>query len=95
MLPLSRMTPKTVSPRLIECNTCGKMGVMAKTIRQIRREAEITQSEAARQIGVSRETYARWEAGTHYPREGNQERLVEWVKMVASAVGVKRVRWPW
>lgn len=45
--------------------THGELTAQAETLRQLRREAGLTQPEAARAAQVSRQTYQRWEYGKH------------------------------
>ena len=40
---------------------------MKKTLKQLRKQAGLTQDEAANALGVSHDTLSRWENGTTHP----------------------------
>lgn len=43
------------------------MNAMKKTLKQLRKQAGLTQDEAASALGVSHDTLSRWENGTTHP----------------------------
>ena len=53
------------------------MGINTELLRNLRREKKLTQDEVAKQIGVSRTSYLKYEKGTHEPDYDTLERIAD------------------
>lgn len=68
---------------------------MKITLQELREAAGLSVAEAADQIGVTRQSLWRWEAGLVVPGGLNLKMLEAWAERLRKKLGAGKIRWPW
>lgn len=78
-------------PELLTCRILGRMGVVMKTIRELRLERDMSQMDLAVAIGVTLPTIGNWERDIYEPKASQLRKLARFFGVPMEEIAIPTV----